>query len=134
MSTAFHSFRFRPPLWTLVLLLAGLLTGPGYEASSMRDVEASVCEPEAILLVADLDGTRLQDDGTAALHVRVLGTRAPVRMRLVNRTPGVVSLEGGSLQTAESSGGDDNQVKRTLYTHRAGDFDVTFELADEPCE
>lgn len=133
MSTAFQPLRSRAAIWLPALVLAALLMGSGYGASSPEVVESNECVPESLELVAHLDGKNLQDDGTAALRIRVQGTAAPVELRLMNRTPGVVTLEGGSQQTATTSGGADNGIERTLYTHRGGDFDVRFELAENPC-
>lgn len=133
MSTAFDPLRSHLALWTPALILVSLLTGWGLQASSAEDVAAQGCEPDAIRLIADVNTKSLREDGTADLRIRVRGTQARVRVRLVNRTPGVVSLEGGTLQTAESSGGADNAVERKLYAHRAGGLDVAFELSEEPC-
>lgn len=133
MSTAFQPLHSRAAIWLPAFVLVGFLAISGYAASSPEVVESGECVPESLELVANLDGKNLQDDGTAALRIRVHGTDAPVELRLMNRTPGVVTLEGGSQQTAVTSGGDDNGIERTLYTHRGGDFDVRFELAENPC-
>lgn len=133
MSTAFDPLRSHLALWTPALILVSLLTGLGLETTSTEDAAAHGCEPDAIRLIADVNAEGLREDGTADLRIRVRGTKARVRVHLVNRTPGVMSLEGGSLQTAESSGGADNAVERKLYAHRAGGLDLAFELSDDPC-
>ena len=57
---------------------------------------------------------QLQVGETEAWAWRVQGTRKPVRLRLLNLSPEVAWVDGGALQVAASSGGDDNRLSRVV--------------------
>lgn len=121
----------------LLLALVLLAVAPGVERSADRRSFPVICDPEALALHARLDKHRLGQGGPgggiARLRLVVEGTEAPVRIELINRTPGVIGLEGGDVQVSVSTGGGDNHLEREILTHRAGDLEILYHLADSPC-
>jgi hypothetical protein len=67
------------------------------------------------------------------MRLTILGTdqRVPVRVR--NLTPAIIEIEGGTEQTAESSGGGGNSITRSVRALQRGDFNVEWTLASAPC-
>jgi len=121
-------------------LLLGLLlvaVAPPLEGPSIGSAEPPLCDPDRVELRIHLDESDLQRGGPrggiAHLQIEVVGTLAPVAIELVNRTPGVVELEGGDLQVSRSSGGPENRLERELATIRSGELQVHYRLADQPC-
>lgn len=128
-----------PAVVLALLLLAVVLLAvvPGGERVAIPQASSTACEPGALTLHAHLDEYRLGQGGPgggiARLRLEVTGTEAPVRIELINRTPGVVGLEGGNVQVARSTGGADNRLEREVLTHRAGDLEILYRFADSPC-
>lgn len=123
---------------TAALLTGLLLVAVAPAVDRTVEVEApGTCEPADLTLHARLDPEELVRGGSegavAHLRLEVEGTDAPVRIELVNRTPGVVALEGGEIQVSHTTGGADNHLARALLTHRAGDFQIHYRLAPRPC-
>lgn len=121
-------------------LLVGLLlvaVAPPRERTALQPAEPVACDPDRITLHIQLNESDLQRGGPRAglthLHIQVDGTRSPVAVELINRTPGVVEIEGGVVQVVHSSGGPHNHLERELATLRAGDFQIRYRLGDRPC-
>jgi len=117
------------PLRTTLLLVALTLVGP---AAAPPAAAPDPCRGLPTL-EARIDDRSLAEDGTAELELQVVGSEARLRVRLINYTPGVVSLEGGDDQWIVSSGGRPNRLHRTLFTHRAGSFLLDYRLPETPC-
>lgn len=126
------------------LLLTGLLlvavapaVGPAPEIAAPEVEATATCEPTDLTLRVHLDPEGLARSGgrggLSRLRVEVEGTEAPVRVELVNHTPGVVALQGGNTQVIRTTGGADNHLARTLATHRAGEFEIRYRLHPHPC-
>jgi len=120
-------------------LLLGLLlvaVAPSVDSADRRPAEA-VCDPGALTLHVRFDGHGLgrggPGGGIAQLRLEVAGTESPVRVELINRTPGVIGLEGGEIQVSLSTGGADNHLERAVSTYRSGEFQIRYRLADPPC-
>ncbi len=61
------------------------------------------------------------------------GTTDKVPLRIRNLTPGIVNIDGGADQTAESSGGSPNTVTRSVQGLVRGDFKIEWSLATDRC-
>lgn len=129
----------RIPIHAAPVLLLGLVL-VSVAPPAGRDGErpsAIRCEPAELSLLVRLDTDLLdrggRDGATARMRLEVRGTAAPVRVELINRTPGVVALEGGDLQVTPTTGGADNHLERALSTYRAGDFQILYRLTPDPC-
>jgi hypothetical protein len=68
---------------------------------------------------------------SAAITWMVLGTKEPVRLRLRNTAPDLATLEGGTVQTAATSGGLRNAASRDVrWLAGSGPFRIEAEVED----
>ncbi|MES1242061.1 MAG: hypothetical protein ABUT39_10615 [Acidobacteriota bacterium] len=68
---------------------------------------------------------------STAITWMVLGTKDPVRLRLRNTAPDLATLEGGTLQTAATSGGLRNAASRNVtWLAGSGPFRIEAEVED----
>lgn len=67
-------------------------------------------EVQVIGLALEADDTDLVRGQGSRLRVRVTGTEDRVLLRVINRTPRVIRLEGGDEQSVETSGGVENHA------------------------
>ncbi len=88
---------------------------------------------EAIEVQASLDQSELRRGGSTEMRLTVVGTEKPVSIRMINRSPEGIALEGGDEQTLSTSGGPDNSVSRTVRGLRPGGFDLRWELDLPAC-
>lgn len=125
--------------WTALKLplgIAGLMvaTVPLWPPSGgPSSIEDRTCDPAALAVSASLDTRALRSTGRATLALAIHGTEAPVKVRLINRSPGVVSFAAGSTLLVETSGGRDNRASHPLYALRAGQFEIGYELPENAC-
>lgn len=82
---------------------------------------------------ASLDQSTLARGGSTRLYLQVVGTEAPVTLRLRNYSPRVVAVEGGDDQELVTSGGAENVVAVQVRGVGDGDFDLRWELPGCPC-
>lgn len=90
-------------------------------------------QTSVIAVTGSIDRERLLRGDSTPLTLRIEGTEEPLSLRLTNRTPGIVSLEGGEDQRVTSSGGADNVVRRTVHAVAPGNFDIVYELDGASC-
>lgn len=94
---------------------------------------SDVCSFRLVRLTGSLAQDELFRGQGTDLEIRVEGTREPVRVRLVNSTPQIITIEGGDDQVIESSGGRKNRVERRVRGLQRGDFKVDWTLLDTEC-
>lgn len=107
-------------------------TAPGRHEVGL-DTSQVGCSFEVIAVRAVLDRQRLLRGGRTELELTIEGTAEPVELRLVNRSPAVVRLEGGDDQRTGTSGGTPNLLRRTVHALGRGDFDIGWELLGDRC-
>jgi len=87
--------------------------------------------------VLDLEGSidleLLRSGQSTPMHIRVVGTEDRLELLLTNTTPQIISIEGGDEGLVWTSGGADNTVERTVRGLRPGDFNISYEVANDPC-
>jgi hypothetical protein len=76
----------------------------------------------------DVDRNKLMRGESTPLRLKVVGTDDPVELHLVNDTPRIISLSGGDDQVVRTSGGADNDARRTVRGLKRGDFNLTYTL------
>lgn len=91
------------------------------------------CEIDVVDIEASLDRERLWRGTGTPMRLVVHGTSEPVKVRIVNETPGIISLEGGDDQWATTSGGELNAVERQVRGIRRGEFGLRWKLPEAPC-
>lgn len=115
-------------LRTVLLQTKGVVPGPVQVGLGGETVMS-----EVIGVMASLDRDSLWRGEATELRMAVQGTAAPVEIRLMNRTPAVVRLEPHAYQAAETSGGERNELRRSVRGLKRGDFTIDFALAGGEC-
>ncbi|HEX6904202.1 MAG TPA: hypothetical protein VF789_31120 [Thermoanaerobaculia bacterium] len=127
VSASFSAVRLQTP--------RGLPLGNHRIAGSPDAGFSPSCQAEVshVLIRGEIDSQRLLRGESTPMRLIVQGTadRVPVRVR--NLTPGIITIEGGEEQVAESSGGAENVVTRQVRGTGRGSFNVEWSLASPPC-
>lgn len=99
---------------------------------------ASSCRAhtQVIHIGGEIDSHRLLSGESTPMRLTVSGTTDKVPVLIKNLTPGIIRIEGGEVQTVESSGGSPNLVTRSVQGLVRGAFNVEWSLAVDrcPCE
>jgi hypothetical protein len=88
---------------------------------------------EVLEVRGEIDRAALLRGEQTKLRLLVFGTDQRLTFHIVNKSRDIVRLEGGDEQTVQSSGGAQNRIERSVNARRRGDFQVTYELAADPC-
>jgi hypothetical protein len=80
-----------------------------------------------------IDRNELLKGESTPLSLWVEGTDVPITLELSNKTPQVVSLDGGELQEITTSGGAVNKVQKMVHAVSPGDFKLKYSLTLESC-
>lgn len=94
---------------------------------------AAGCSVTVLNTTAVLDVQTLELTGEAFLTLRVLGTTDPVELRIENRSPTVVLINGSNFQRITTSGGINNVVRRRVRLLRSGTLHIAFEIVEPSC-
>ncbi len=86
----------------------------------------------ALRLIGEIDRNALLRGQSTTMRLRVEGASEPVRLRLANRTPAVISLEGGNEQLVETAG-PRHAVERQVRGIGRGEFQIDYWLEGPPC-
>jgi len=87
----------------------------------------------ALQLSGSIDQDLLMRGQSTPMQIWIEGTEEPLELLLVNRTPEIVSLEGGEEGVVVTSGGAENTVDRIVHGRTPGDFRIIYEMANDPC-
>jgi len=63
----------------------------------------------------------------------VVGTDKPLPIGVLNRTPGIISIDGGVQQTVTIAGGRDNSITRGVKGIHRGDFSILYAVSHAGC-
>ncbi len=80
-----------------------------------------------------IDQNKLKTGEATDLRLQILGTDEKLPIELTNRTPAVVTVDGGVVQTIDSSGGANNMINRGVKGTQQGNFNITYKLSVPPC-
>jgi hypothetical protein len=80
-----------------------------------------------------IDQSKLWKGESTTLRLRVVGTDKPLPLVVLNRTPHVITVEGGEAQTVTTSGGADNVLTRSVQGIFRGNFQITYSLSAPGC-
>lgn len=112
-------------------------TAPGRNivtgAREMGFAPACTAAVQVVSVRGEMDTQRMLRGESTPMRLTVDGTTDPVRLRVINRTPAVIEIEGGVEQEAETSGGEQNVLTRQVRGVSRGSFDVEWTLAPTPC-
>ncbi len=121
---------------SVTLVLPDTLSPGMHVVTGAPEAGFSASESVVVLvlgLVAEIDATALVRSQRTRARFAVVGTTSRVSLRIVNRTPEVVAVEGGVDQIVLTAGGTANAVTRSVRARSRGDFQIDANLADDPC-
>lgn len=98
-----------------------------------RGVEAPARTFEAIRIEASLDQNELFRGEGTLMRLRAVGTEEPVRVRVTNRTPRILKLDGGNDQVLTTRGGAENVIEARVRGKKRGAFDLQWTVLLEGC-
>lgn len=83
-----------------------------------------------------LDANKLRSGQATQMELVIVGTDKPLALKIVNKTPQVISIGGQVVQTLRTSGGSPNRLVQTVNSIKPGNFGIDFTLAADrcPCE
>ncbi len=90
-------------------------------------------EFEVIDIQAELDKSELVEGQRSELSFFVVGSQAPMQIRVINTTPEIITLEGGDEQVIETFGGGGNIASRSVETRALGNFVIKYEIGGARC-
>jgi hypothetical protein len=80
-----------------------------------------------------LDANKLRSGQATQMELTIVGTDKPLQLRIVNKTPAVISIGGQVNQTLTTSGGNPNRIVQTVNSVGPGNFGIDFSLAADRC-
>jgi hypothetical protein len=80
-----------------------------------------------------IDQNELWRGQSTTLRLRILGSDRQLPLVVTNKTPGVISIDGGAAQTIQTPGGVDNAVTRSVVGVRRGNFKIEYSLSHPGC-
>jgi hypothetical protein len=67
------------------------------------------------------------------MRLRVVGTEDSLPLKIVNRTPGVIDIEGKVTHIVNTAGGADNFVTKNVRGIHKGNFNIEYSLNQDLC-
>jgi hypothetical protein len=80
-----------------------------------------------------IDKDRLWKGQSTTMRLQILGSDQPIPLKIFNRTPATIQVEGGDAQTIPTSGGPVNVVTRSVKGIMKGDFTIDFSVDQPAC-
>ena len=80
-----------------------------------------------------IDQNQLWTGQSTTMRLLVVGTDKPTALNIVNRTPGVIAVEGGVRQQVTTPGSEANAVTRSVRGIMKGNFDIGYSLDQPVC-
>jgi hypothetical protein len=117
---------------TTVMLGIPADTTPGVHTVSVPGSATSITIG-VITMEGSLDQTKLWRGESTTMRLRVVGTTEPFPLTVLNRTPGIIELEGGAYQVLTTPGGADNAITRNVRGIQRGDFAIVYSVNSPGC-
>jgi hypothetical protein len=109
---------------------------PGPHVIQWHPSTAIVSEPvpvRVLQLQGTIDQNELWKGQATTLRLGVLGSEEPVQLTLVNQTPNVIAVDGGTRQLVTTSGGATNAATRQVRGVMRGGFNIIYSLNQPAC-
>jgi hypothetical protein len=84
-------------------------------------------------LEGSIDQNMLWRGQSTLMRLRILGTDRPLPLVVTNKTPQIITIEGGEAQTITTPGGADNAVTRSVRGIQKGNFQIDYSLSQPGC-
>jgi hypothetical protein len=115
-----------------VILPGDLMPGPS--SVELSGVSTSTPFRFVILgLLGTIDQNQLWKGQSTTMRLQILGTDIALPIEIINRTPGVIDVEGGVRHVALTAGGSSNAVTRNVRGIQKGNFTINYRLTNEAC-
>lgn len=95
--------------------------GTGFESDAAKEIEV-------IRVRGSIDRNKLLRGESTPLHLRIEGTQKVLNVSLTNKSPKIISLDGGNEQVIPTSGGEDNKIEKMVQGIAPGDFNLRYKL------
>lgn len=121
--------------WMAILPLPATVA-PGrhpISASQEAGFAEKVVYTNVVQINGRLDANKLRSGQATQMELVVVGTDKPLPLRIVNKTPRVISIGGQVDQTLTTSGGNPNRLVQTVNSVGPGNFGIDFSLAADRC-
>jgi hypothetical protein len=80
-----------------------------------------------------LDQNKLWRGESTTMRLRVVGTDRQFPLAVLNRTPEIITVAGGTRQVVTTPGGSDNAVTRSVTGIRRGNFTIVYSVNSPGC-
>jgi hypothetical protein len=115
-----------------VILPGDLMPGPS--SVELSGVSTSTPFRFVILgLLGTIDQNQLWKGQSTTMRLQILGSDIALPIEIINRTPGVIDVEGGVRHVALTAGGSSNAVTRNVRGIQKGNFTINYRLTNEAC-
>jgi len=102
-------------------------TSPGQHTITSADGSSTVTLG-VLTIEGSIDQNKLWTGQSTTMRLRVLGTDVATPFDVLNRTPGIIDIEGGVRQQVTTPGGPDNAVTRGVKGIHRGDFSILYSV------
>lgn len=107
-------------------------TTPGAHTVTLPGGSSSVTIG-VITMQGSIDQNRLWRGESTTMRLRVVGTEERFPITILNRTPGIIDMEGGEYQSISTPGGADNAITRNVRGIQKGNFTIHYSVASKGC-
>ncbi|MEZ5344661.1 MAG: hypothetical protein R2681_03800 [Pyrinomonadaceae bacterium] len=80
-----------------------------------------------------IDQSALLRGESTTMRLQILGTEDKLPLRITNKTPKIIDITGGVMQTTPTSGGSDNKIERQVKGISPGNFAIDYSVDSAPC-
>jgi hypothetical protein len=112
---------------TSVMLGIPDTTAAGPHTISTPDGSSSVTVG-VLTVEGTLDQNKLWRGESTTMRLRIVGTDETIPLAILNRTPGIITLEGGIRQVLTTPGGVDNAITRRVTGIQRGNFTILYSV------
>jgi len=86
-----------------------------------------------ITIEGSLDQNKLWRGESTTMRLRVVGTDRQFPLAVLNRSPGVIAIDGGARQVVTTPGGADNAITRSVTGIQKGNFTIVYSVNAPGC-
>jgi hypothetical protein len=115
-------------------VMLGIPDGTAAGPHTISDPDGSSRITVGVLTVeGTLDQNKLWKGESTTMRLRVVGTDRQLPIGVLNRTPGIIDIDGGVDQTVTTTGGKDNVITRGVKGIHRGDFSIVYTVSHAGC-
>jgi hypothetical protein len=120
------------PTTVEILMPNDLMPGPSF--IEMGGGSSPARFPFRLLgVLGSIDQNLLWRGQSTTMRLEVLGTDQSLPIEIINRTPSIITIEGGERQVVNSAGGASNALQRSVRGISKGNFTINYRLTSDAC-